>query len=69
MQISINDRKKLNNGTEIPYLGFGTYLIRSAAAKEAVLDALEAGYRHIDTAAAYGNEKEIGEAVRDSGIQ
>ncbi len=68
MQITISDKRKLNNGVEIPYFGFGTYQLRNRAAKEAVLNALEAGYRHIDTAAAYGNEKEIGEALRESGI-
>jgi diketogulonate reductase-like aldo/keto reductase len=68
MQQNIADRIKLNNGTEIPYLGFGTYQIIGTAAKEAVLNALEAGYRLIDTAAIYNNEKEVGEAVRESGI-
>jgi diketogulonate reductase-like aldo/keto reductase len=66
MQRTISDRIKLNNGTEIPYFGFGTYQIKGTAAKESVLTALEAGYRYIDTAAAYGNEKEVGEAVRES---
>jgi methylglyoxal/glyoxal reductase len=69
MPEKITDRKNLNNNTEIPYLGFGTYQIRGSAAKESVLHALEAGYRHIDTAAAYGNETEVGQAVRESGIR
>ncbi|WUH94874.1 aldo/keto reductase [Streptomyces sp. NBC_00433] len=58
----------LNNGTSIPQLGFGTYQIEPQDTREAVLTALEAGYRHIDTAEMYGNEKEVGQAVRDSGL-
>jgi 2,5-diketo-D-gluconate reductase A len=59
---------QLNNGIEIPQLGFGVFQIPPAETKAAVLDALEVGYRHIDTAEMYGNEKEVGEAVRESGI-
>ncbi|MFD3520012.1 aldo/keto reductase [Streptomyces sp. NPDC058653] len=58
----------LNNGVEIPQLGFGTFLIPPAETRQATLNALELGYRHIDTAEMYGNEKEVGEAIRDSGI-
>jgi 2,5-diketo-D-gluconate reductase A len=58
----------LNNGVEIPQLGFGVFQIPPRDTREATLSALEAGYRHIDTAEAYGNEKEVGQAVRDSGI-
>jgi 2,5-diketo-D-gluconate reductase A len=58
----------LNNGVEIPQLGFGVFQIPPSETKEATLDALEVGYRHIDTAQMYGNEKEVGEAVRESGI-
>ncbi|WP_283136604.1 aldo/keto reductase [Rhizohabitans arisaemae] len=58
----------LNNGVEIPQLGFGTYQIRPAETKEATLTALRVGYRHIDTAEMYGNEKQVGEAVRASGL-
>lgn len=58
----------LNNGITIPQLGFGVFQIDPAATRKATLDALEVGYRHIDTAEMYGNEKEVGEAVRDSGI-
>lgn len=57
----------LHNGIEMPVLGLGVYQA-GAQTKEAVLTALQAGYRHIDTAAFYGNEKEVGEAVRESGI-
>jgi diketogulonate reductase-like aldo/keto reductase len=58
----------LNNGVAIPQLGFGVYQIEPHAVRGAVEHALDAGYRHIDTAAAYGNEKGVGEAVRSSGI-
>jgi 2,5-diketo-D-gluconate reductase A len=58
----------LNNGVEIPQLGFGVFQIEPAETKEATLAALEVGYRHIDTAEMYGNEKEVGEAVRASGL-
>ncbi len=58
----------LNNGVEIPQLGFGVFQIEPDKTKDATLAALEVGYRHIDTAEMYGNEKEVGEAVRASGI-
>src|SRR3978361_1627265 len=58
----------LNNGIEIPQLGFGVFQIEPEKTKDATLAALEVGYRHIDTAEMYGNEKEVGEAVRASGI-
>lgn len=58
----------LNNGTEIPDIGFGTWQTTENVQKTVKL-ALEAGYRHIDTAAIYGNEAEIGEALVDSKIQ
>ncbi|MFI0238638.1 aldo/keto reductase [Streptomyces sp. NPDC016845] len=58
----------LNNGVKIPQLGFGTFQIPPEDTRETTLAALEAGYRHIDTAEMYGNEKGVGEAVRDSGI-
>src|SRR3954452_12948278 len=53
---------------EMPLLGFGTWQIRGAAAYEAVREALEAGYRHLDTATMYGNEAEVGRALRESGV-
>lgn len=59
---------KLNNGVEIPALGFGVFQIAPGETERAVLEAIEAGYRHIDTAQAYQNEKEVGDAVRNSGI-
>ena len=58
----------LNNGTTIPQLGFGTYQVTPETTKAATLAALEAGYRHIDTAEMYGNEKEVGEAVAESAL-
>jgi len=59
---------RLNNGVEIPQLGFGVFLVKPEECVEAVTSALEVGYRHIDTAEMYGNEKEVGEAVRRSGL-
>jgi len=58
----------LNNGQTIPQFGFGVFQIRPADTAKAVTEALEAGYRHIDTAEMYGNEKEVGEAVAKSGL-
>jgi 2,5-diketo-D-gluconate reductase A len=58
----------LNNGDEIPVLGFGVYQTPPQETITAVQTALETGYRHIDTAAAYGNEREVGEAIRRSGL-
>lgn len=59
----------LSNGVKIPKLALGTWLIEGAAAKDAVKNAIEIGYRHIDTAQAYGNEAEVGEGIRESGIK
>jgi 2,5-diketo-D-gluconate reductase A len=58
----------LSGGPAMPLLGFGTWQIRGKAAYEAVREALEAGYRHLDTATMYGNEAEVGRALRDSGV-
>jgi diketogulonate reductase-like aldo/keto reductase len=55
--------------TNIPSLGLGTWQIEGPAAAEAVADALALGYRHIDTARAYGNEREVGEGIRAAGIE
>ena len=60
--------KKLYNGVEIPVLGLGTWQIKNEIAADVVLHALQAGYRHIDTAAAYENEQGVGEGIRKSGI-
>ncbi len=67
--MDINTTKKLNNGVEIPYLGLGVFQCKDGdETVNAVRWAIEAGYRHIDTAAAYGNEKSVGQAIRQSGI-
>ncbi len=58
----------LNNGVEMPALGFGVFQTPPDETRDAVRAALDAGYRHIDTAAAYGNERQVGEAVRNSGL-
>lgn len=58
----------LANGVEIPQLALGTWLIDDSAVSAAVKSALSLGYRHIDTAQAYGNERGVGEGVRESGI-
>jgi 2,5-diketo-D-gluconate reductase A len=59
----------LNNGVEIPQLGFGVFQVPPADTKEVTLTAFEVGYRHIDTAEMYRNEKGVGEAVRESGLK
>ncbi len=58
----------LNNGVVIPQVGFGVFQITPDDTRQATLDALEVGYRHIDTAEMYGNEKQVGEAVAASGL-
>ncbi len=60
---------KLNNGVQIPQLGLGTWFIDDADAADAVKAAAEIGYRHFDTAQAYGNEKGVGEGVRTCGLK
>lgn len=55
-------------GVEVPKLGYGTWLVEGEDAYEGVLDALALGYRHVDTARAYGNEREVGRALVDSGV-
>ncbi|SDU73355.1 aldo/keto reductase [Gordonia westfalica] len=58
----------LNNGVTIPQLGFGVFQVPPEDTRAATLTAFEVGYRHIDTAEMYGNEKGVGEALRDSGL-
>ena len=58
----------LNNGRSIPQFGFGVFQVKPADTAEAVSTALKTGYRHIDTAEMYGNEKEVGEAIAKSGL-
>jgi diketogulonate reductase-like aldo/keto reductase len=62
------DSYTLNNGVEMPALGFGVFQTPPDETRDAVRAALDTGYRHIDTAAAYGNEREVGEAVHASGV-
>ena len=59
---------KLNNGIEMPILGFGIYQIPKEETKRCVLDAIKVGYRSIDTAQAYGNEAGVGEALKECGL-
>ena len=55
-------------GVQVPKLGFGTWQVTGAACREGVADALALGYRHIDTARMYGNEREVGQGIADSGV-
>jgi 2,5-diketo-D-gluconate reductase B len=66
--MSQNDKTIEVRGVGVPRLGFGTWQITGRAAREAVHDALEIGYRQIDTARAYGNEREVGAGIADSGL-
>ncbi len=69
IEIRIDTRIKLNSGVVMPLFGLGTFQTRSGReTREAVLHALQVGYRLIDTAKAYGNEEDVGDAVRESGI-
>ena len=64
------ERITLYNGIELPMLGFGTFQITDHnECRRSVLSALKHGYRLIDTAAYYGNEKAVGEAVKESGLE
>ena len=64
----LNENIKLNNGKEIPKMALGTWFIEDDKVADAVRAAVNIGYRHIDTAQAYGNERGVGEGVRTSGI-
>lgn len=67
---TLSDTLTLRNGVKIPRLGFGTWQIPEGREAEAAVGAaLQAGYRHIDTAAAYHNEKSVGKAIRESGLK
>ena len=58
----------LNNGIKMPLIGFGTYQMPSRITERCVDEALSVGYRHIDTAQCYGNEREVGRAIKNSGF-
>ena len=64
----LNENYTLSNGVKIPKIGLGTWLIPDGEAAQAVCDAVAMGYRHIDTAEAYGNERGVGEGVRTCGV-
>jgi len=64
-----NESVELASATKMPVLGFGTWQLRGGSAVNAVLRALEVGYRHIDTATAYGNEQQVGQAIAQSGVR
>ncbi|ONI60464.1 oxidoreductase [Leifsonia sp. ALI-44-B] len=68
MSTPVVPRLTLNNGVTVPQLGFGVYKVDAADTERVVSEALEAGYRHIDTASAYGNEAAVGRAVTASGL-
>lgn len=69
MSKSINDYTLLNNGLKMPWLGFGVFQIADGTVVEnAIIKALEVGYRSIDTATVYRNEKGVGKAIKDSGV-
>lgn len=69
MENVLNQTVTLNNGLSMPILGLGVWKTKSGKeCREAVLNALEAGYRHIDTAKIYSNEEDVGKAIRESGI-
>ena len=63
-----NETLKLSNNVMVPQLALGTWLIDDGVVADAVRAAIESGYRHIDTAQAYGNEKGVGEGVRTCGV-
>src|SRR5918911_5530172 len=64
----LEETYKLTNGVEIPKLGLGTWMIGNTDVVQAVKDAVAIGYRHIDTAQAYGNEAGVGDAIRTCGL-
>lgn len=66
--LSIESVTNLNDGSPMPVIGLGTWQIKGGAAENAVRAALDAGYRLVDTAAVYGNEKEVGAAIKKSGL-
>jgi len=68
LDINLNSTDRLNNGVEMPVFGLGTWALNGRRGYQAILWALEAGYRLLDTAEIYGNEIRVGLAIKDSGI-
>jgi diketogulonate reductase-like aldo/keto reductase len=66
--LDIGSKVKLNNGVEIPWFGLGTFRAEGQETVQAVKEAIKLGYIHLDTALIYGNEKEVGQGIRESGI-
>jgi 2,5-diketo-D-gluconate reductase B len=66
--VPLSARSLTVQGTPVPRIGLGTWQVTGSECAEAVADALDLGYRHIDTARAYGNEREVGAAIRASGV-
>lgn len=66
--MALNRSFKLNSGYSIPAVGFGTWQSKPNEVREAVIAALKSGYRHINAAAAYNNEAEVGKGIKDSGV-
>ncbi|HLG26815.1 MAG TPA: aldo/keto reductase, partial [Paenisporosarcina sp.] len=70
MKLTLQSTKTLHNGVEMPRLGLGVYkMTNPEESVRAMTTALQGGYRAIDTASLYGNEKEVGESVRTSGVK
>lgn len=70
MKKSITDTFVLSNGVEVPAMGYGTWQTPDGnVARDGVIDALKLGFRHVDTALAYGNEESVGEGIRMSGVK
>lgn len=65
----LKENYRLSNGVEIPKLGLGTWFIKNEDAAQAVVNAAQIGYRHIDTAQAYGNERGVGEGIRQCAVE
>jgi len=65
----LTDTFDIYNGVKIPQVAFGTWQIPASKARKAVKEAIETGYRHIDTALVYENEKEVGQGIKDSGVK
>ena len=69
VELTINSKIKLNNGVEMPLFGLGVYQSQTGQeTKNAVLDSIEAGYIHVDTAKIYRNEHDVGQAIKESGM-